>query len=609
MKRFFPILFISLYLVILAHAQQIPKEQFEQNLLGNKLPLGIGAQTLQEYYQNVYKERQREFQQTFMPSFDIDKTQLLEKLKESIPLEGAIDPKTYIVGPGDLLQIDVWSAVPFSYNVIVNPEGTIIIPTVGVVNVADRSLYEAKEAVKSAVRKIYVKGEITASLIVPRIFSVTVSGIVNNPGTFFASAVQRVDQVIYQANLQSTMMTSKTSLLEEENRRLLQRGEALKYYRTDEQQKQPLEFSLRNIQLIRRNGDTLTVDLVRYYATGSKRFNPFLLDGDRIIVPNLNLEGNSITITGAVRLEGKYEFVPGDSLSHIFDIAQGPIRYADLQNIDLYRTDLSRKRYHSESIEYTKIINGESSDIALRPGDRIVVRKKLQRETAYSVTIKGEVLHPGLYPITQGSTLLSTIIEAAGGFDRNASLADAKIIRFNAPIDKLESNPDYSRLYDMRLSDMGIFDREYFNFETLLKRNLISVDFHKLFVEKDSTQDIILRDGDLIIIPKHQNTILVLGQVPRPGHLQFVPGENYKYYIKKAGGTTNKAKKDKIRIIKAGSKNWIKPNKTKIQPGDTVWVPRKRDIEIDTYIEWMAKVAQILGSVGTLILLYRAYAK
>jgi len=258
-------------------------------------------------------------------------------------------------------------------------------------------------------------------------------------------------------------------------------------------------------------------------------------------------------------------------------------------------------------IDYTKIMNGEAPDIALRPGDRIVVRKLLQREAPYSVIIKGEVARPGLYPITHGSTLLSSIIDIAGGFTDIAFLVDAKVIRFNEPIDKLESNPDYVRLFDMRLSDMGIFDREYFNLEAILKRNLVSVDFKKLFIEKDTTQDIILQNGDFIIIPQNQNTVLVLGQVPRPGHQQFVPGEKYKYYIEKAGGITNKANKDKIRIIKAGSKNWVKPNKTSIQPGDTVWIPRKRDIELDTYIEWMAKVAQVLGSVGTVILLYRAY--
>jgi len=606
MKYICYVVLISLCLIGYIYAQQIPSEQLDQNLITNRLLQGVGAQTLQEYYQNVYKEKEQEFQQAFMPSFDIDKRQLLEKLRESIPLEGPIDPQTYIVGPGDLLQIDVWSVVPFSSPLIVNPEGSVIIPTVGVVAIAGKSLYEAKEAIRKEVRKIYIKGEITVSLIVPRIFSITVSGIVNNPGTFYASAVQRVDQVIYQANLQSTVVSSKASMVEEENRRLLQRGDILKYYRTDELKKQSLEFSLRNIKLIRRNSDTLTVDLVRYYATGSTRFNPFLLDGDRIIVPNLNTEGNSISISGEVRLEGTYEFVPGDSLSQIFEISQGPTRNADLNCIDLYRTDLTSNQYHSEIIDYTKITNGEEPDIALRPGDRIVVRKKIPRETPYSVIIKGEVKRPGLYPITYNRTLLSTIIEAAGGFSKNASLADSKIIRFNEPLDKLESNPDYSRLYNMRLGDMGIFDREYFNLEALLKRNLVSVDFYKLFIEQDSTYDVILRDGDLILIPQNQSTVLVLGQIPNPGYQQFVPEKDYKYYIERAGGLTNRAKSSKVRIIKAGTKNWLRPNKTAIEPGDTVWIPRKRDVEFDTFIDWLSKFVGIFGSVATVIILYQS---
>lgn len=607
MKKFLSLLMIFMSFCHLTQAQQLTKEKLDQNLITNQTPLGIGTQALQQYYQNVYKEKEQQFQQTFMPSFDIDKTTLLEKLKETIPLEGPIDSQAYIIGPGDMLQVDVWNAAPFSYPVIINPEGSAVIPTVGVVQVADKALSVAKEAIAKAVRTVYIKGDISVTLIAPRVFSVTVSGIVNNPGTFYASAVQRADQVIYQANLKAPGITSMSSMVAEENRRLLERGDVLKYYRTDEQTKQSLEFSLRNIKIIRRTGDTLMVDLVRYYAAGSIKYNPLLLDGDRIIVPNLNLEGNSITISGAVRLQGTYEYVAGDSLSHIFEIAQGPTGYADLHHIDLYRTDKSKQQFHHQIIDYTSIATGNAPDVALMPGDRIVVRKTQAQEMPFSVTIKGEVARPGLYPITFDQTRLSDIIATAGGFTDNASLANAEVIRFSDPLDKLESNPDYTRLYDMRLSDMGIFDREYFNLEALLQRNTISIDFQKLFVAKDSTQDAILQDGDLILIPRDQKTILVLGQVPRPGHLQFVSGKNYNYYIQQVGGITNRAEKDEIRIIKAGSKNWYQPNKTKIEPGDTVWIPRKRDIEFETYLDWVAKIAGVLGSIATIILLVNKY--
>jgi len=603
MKRFIASMVLVLILGISLHLSAQQKIRDEQNFLSNRVMKGAGSQTLQEYYQSVYSQQQRQAQPGLMPSFDIDKTKLLEKLKEIIPLEGAIDPETYIVGPGDLLEINVWSAVPFVNTALVTPEGEIIIPTVGVIEVAGKTLAEVKTLVSSAVRKVYIKGDITTSLLSPRIFSVTISGVVNNPGNYYAAAVQRADQVIYQANLQSPVVASKLSLLEEQKKNLAERDDVLKYYRNDEQDQSALNFSLRNIKLIRKTGDTLAVDLVRYYATGNTRFDPLLLDGDRIIVPNLNLEGNSLTITGAVRLQGTYEYFPGDSLSSIFEIAQGPTGHADLALVDLYRTDPKTGQVSHQVIDYTKIQRREIPDLPLQPMDRIVVRERYPREFPHSVRVRGEVIRPGLYPITRNGTRLTEIIKLCGGFTPYASLANARIIRFDEPLDKLELNPDYQRLFDMRLSDMNATDREYFNFEALLKRNIVAVDFQRLFNHGDSTRDVILQDGDLIFIPSNQNTILVLGQVPFPGQQPFVAGKDYKYYIQQAGGVTYKAWESKVRIVKAGTKNWLKPNKTQLEPGDMIWVPRVRENRFEMMFYWISQVLEIGASAATIWLL------
>ncbi|HEX9971216.1 MAG TPA: SLBB domain-containing protein [bacterium] len=588
-------------LVINGYTQQ--KTRDKQNYISNKLPEAQSSQTLQGYYQSLYEQQQQQFQQGVVPGFDIDKTALLERLKELIPLEGPIDAETYIVGPGDLLSINVWSTLPFTNSALVTPEGAIIIPTVGVVDVAGITLAEVKEAVANAVRKIYIKGEITTSLIAPRIFSVTISGLVTNPGSYFASAVQRVDQVIYQANLQTAMVTSKLSMLAEEQQNLAQRDEVLKYYRDDELYQQPLHFSLRNIKLIRKTGDTLAVDLVRYYATGNTRFDPLLLDGDRVIVPNMNLAGNSLMISGAVRLEGTYEFFPGDSISSIFEITQGPTGYADLEHVDLYRTDAKTGHIQHQVIDFKKIVSRESPDIALLAMDRIIVREKFPREYPSSVRIRGEILKPGLYPIMRDQTRLSEIVTLAGGFTSYASLANAKVFRSTEPLDKLELNPDYVRLFEMRLSDMNATDREYFNYEALLKRNILSINFPKLFDHGDSTQDVFLKDGDVIFIPSNQKTILVLGQVPYPGQQQFIAGRDYKYYIKQAGGATIKAWESRVRVIKAGSKDWVRPSGIKLEPGDTIWVPRIRENRFEMTFYWIARVIEVGGSVATIWLL------
>ena len=588
-------------LVINGYTQQ--KTRDKQNYISNKLPEAQSSQTLQGYYQSLYEQQQQQFQQGVVPGFDIDKTALLERLKELIPLEGPIDAETYIVGPGDLLSINVWSTLPFTNSALVTPEGAIIIPTVGVVDVAGITLAEVKEAVANAVRKIYIKGEITTSLIAPRIFSVTISGLVTNPGSYFASAVQRVDQVIYQANLQTAMVTSKLSMLAEEQQNLAQRDEVLKYYRDDELYQQPLHFSLRNIKLIRKTGDTLAVDLVRYYATGNTRFDPLLLDGDRVIVPNMNLAGNSLMISGAVRLEGTYEFFPGDSISSIFEITQGPTGYADLEHVDLYRTDAKTGHIQHQVIDFKKIVSRESPDIALLAMDRIIVREKFPREYPSSVRIRGEILKPGLYPIMRDQTRLSEIVTLAGGFTSYASLANAKVFRSTEPLDKLELNPDYVRLFEMRLSDMNATDREYFNYEALLKRNILSINFPKLFDHGDSTQNVVLKDGDVIFIPSNQKTIFVLGQVPYPGQQQFIAGRDYKYYIKQAGGATIKAWESRVRVIKAGSKDWVRPSGIKLEPGDTIWVPRIRENRFEMTFYWIARVIEVGGSVATIWLL------
>jgi protein involved in polysaccharide export with SLBB domain len=94
----------------------------------------------------------------------------------------------------------------------------------------------------------------------------------------------------------------------------------------------------------------------------------------------------------------------------------------------------------------------------------------------------------------------------------------------------------------MRLGTMDEEDRQYFNLEYAIKRNFVSVDFKRLFIEEQVEQDITLEDGDVIIIPKKTNTIYVYGQIARPGYIDYVEGKDYEYYIEKAGGTTEMAK-------------------------------------------------------------------
>ncbi len=592
------LLFLVLNIIVLSQ-----QERDTQNFLSNKSLMN--TKSLQEYYQNVFKTSQPAEQTGVAPAFDVNKEEILAKMKEAIPLQGPVEPENYSVGPGDLFSIDIWTNVPMNFVVPVTPEGSLIIPSVGSIEVKNLTLAQLKKKVKQELRKDFIKGDITVTLLSPRIFIVNVSGVVNNPGMYYASATQRVDAAVYQANLTSKLQqTSIDKFNPQEQRDLLNRSDVITYFGNYKLTEEPLKISLRNIKIIRNNNeDTLTVDLIRYYATGNTKYNPFLQDGDRIIVPNLNLRGNSITISGAVRLEGTYEFLKGDSLSSVFEIAQGPQALADLEHIDLYRMNPENGQVKHLVVNFKNIKNGKESDIELMPNDRIVVREIYPRPLPLSVKIKGAVKKPGLYPILKNKTTLSEVINKAGGFLPEASLAEAKIIRTRGVLDAALENPDYERLVQMRLSDMDKEQREYFNFEAAIKRKTVSVNFKKLFMDNDKTQDIFLEDGDIILIPAKSNTVFVYGQVAQPGYLNYKPEADYEYYLEEAGGTTEMADECEIRVIKAGTNLWLDPDDTELEPGDAIWVPRVKERDFAYYFDWFSKVISVAGGVATIYLL------
>lgn len=574
----------------------------EKNTFLNNKTLN-NTKSLQKYYQNIFQKKQKETLSDLIPSFDVDKEMLLEKLKEAIPIDGPINPDKYYVGPGDILEINVWSDIPFNFTAIINPEGKIIIPTIGEIDLRNSTLSQAKSKVEDVIGNKFLKAEVTTNLIHPRIFSVTVSGIVNNPGSYYANALQRVDQVIYLANMKLPNVQNDLSQLESREREKLNRPEAIKYFDEDIITEKELKFSLRNIKVIRRSGDTINVDLVSYYSTGSLAHNPYLMDGDRVIVPNLSMEGNSISISGAVRLEGTYEYSPTDSLGKIFQIAQGPTATADLRKIDLYRYSNNSKGFQHFEFNLEKIITGETEDIQLMPNDRIAIREIYPRPANLSVRVIGEVKYPGLYPIVYNKTKLADIIANAGGFTTEASLADAKVLRQPGVKDPALENPDYVRLLNLRLSDLDEEEREYFNYESAIKRNFLSVDFRGLFVDGDSSHNVKLIDNDIILVPRKTNAVYVYGQVAKPGYIDYRDDLEYEDYIRIAGNYTVMASDGDTKIIKAGSNNWLDPDDTKLEPGDSIFVPREKDRDFEYYFGWFSRIVGVLGGIATIIIL------
>lgn len=510
--------------------------------------------------------------------------------------EGPVDPSAYHVGPGDILAISIWGDAPLQFTTTITPEGSALLPTIGEADLRGLSLAAAKTAIATLVRRKFSKGEVGVTLLAPRTFLVHVSGRVPAPGAYAVQAGDRVDKAVTLAHIveSSDATSSKPSPYAEDPQRpttfsALDRG-------TDP------SASLRTV-LIRRGNSVVRADLLRYYATGDLRANPLVRDGDVIVLQPERIEGNSVSVSGAVRLPGSFEFAPGDSLGFLLQIAQGLTEGAMQDSVQILRVGADGM-VQSFLVDAGPVLNGVS-DIALHPNDRILVRERRAAPAPATVSIRGEVRFPGAYPITREKTTISQVLLLAGGLTPEAAPAEALVLRRdpNVEVDPLLAVPDYLRLRDMRLSELNKEEREYFTYESTLRRSTVSVDLPRALAGKDKSADVILRDGDEIVIPSSMKSVYVFGQVARPGYVTHVSGMDEDWYLERAGGVSDAAVTGDIKIIKAGSKNWVDPGDTAIEPGDAIWVPRQPDRDFLFWFTAARDFLQVSVSIATVYLL------
>ena len=217
-----------------------------------------------------------------------------------------------------------------------------------------------------------------------------------------------------------------------------------------------------------------------------------------------------------------------------------------------------------------------ASSTPLQADDRIYVRPQPSYRPPRQVEVRGEVLRPGFYAVEETGTLVTEIIERAGGFTGRASLTEAILTR---RWQQEKDDPEFERLRTVPPDKMSRIEYQYFKNHVLEYQGLVSLDLQALYARGDSTQNIHLWDQDLLEVPALTKTIRITGQVNNPGVLDYEPGKSYRHYIAKSGGYAWNAAQSKARIIKAVSGIWVKPGKTKIEAGDSIFVPAKTDID------------------------------
>jgi protein involved in polysaccharide export with SLBB domain len=484
--------------------------------------------------------------------------------KEGYLLEEPVNPDIYIIGPGDILSVNVWSSSPIIFLVQVTMEGTTIIPSVGELKISGLSLLEAKKLIMQKVQSKYTS-DVSTTLIFQRVFLVTVTGYVLKEGKFITRAGNRISNIV------DDQIRQKPSIAD--------------------------SISFRKIQL-RRGKKTLNIDLVKYLATGEDKYNPFVLEGDWIFIPRRDFN-SFVSIYGAVNRPGSYEFIDGDSLNNIVTIAGGIFESGDVENIEISRLDENGALKETIKVNLKKILRGEAKDIKLERNDRILVPEKRSLKRDYKVYVSGEINHPGFYPISRNGTKLSEILQKIG-INKYSELEGAVILRNSSGyFDFGQIKTVYPVLllknFGLTSEDLPSFNQEI---QALPSNQLVSVNISDVLNNKTDYE---LQDKDFIYIPQKNNSVYVFGQVNNPGFIPYEQNKNYKYYISRAGGFSDLAQTGNVKVIKRKTYIWHNAGDIEIETGDFVFVPKRIVREPLYYVNVTSTIVSSVGAVASAV--------
>jgi len=473
-------------------------------------------------------------------------------------LAGPIDPTTYRIGPGDVLQLVLSGEVSRSIPLEVDPEGMVLVPGTGNLRVEGRTLAEVRADLLRRMRDQFHHVSIDVRLSALRAFRVQVTGEVREPGLAVVNGGMRVGDLLRPA-----------ALLE--------------------------SASQRRIEVRRRDGRIETADLALLLRAGDGARNPILQDGDVVHVP---VATTFVHAEGAVARSGAFELASGDSLATLLRLAGG-VRPSAVLERALLITFVGPSEAESTWVDLRDVLAGRSTPV-LRDGSRLYVYAHPRYTQQHQVAVLGEVERPGIYPILEGVTRLSDLVRGCGGFLAGSEQSAIRVHRRSASADV--KDPELERL--LRLSQEQLTVTEYAVLRTKLAglREDYRLDWGQ--VTEDGGLDLLLRDGDIVQVERKVQSIRVDGEVRRPGIVNYVPGQSAEDYVRAAGGFTSRAWRGKVRVTRAVTgQTLLAHNVRRLDPGDFIWVPERSDV---TAWDHFSRLLTTLAQIATVVIAVRS---
>ena len=330
---------------------------------------------------------------------------------------------------------------------------------------------------------------------------------------------------------------------------------------------------------------------------------------DVLFIPSKTEEqtDRTITIHGEVQYPGTYKYADNETLED-FVLQAGGLK----ETASTVKVDVARRVYNPSAVVSDSIISQTYSfalkegfvvdgvqGFVLQPYDEVYVRKSPGYTVQQNVTIEGNVNFPGTYALSKRESRLSDIVKAAGGTSAEAYVKGARLerritdeerIRMNQVLKMAQQNSGTSDSIDIRKLNIG--DTYY-----------VGIQLDKALAEKGGDYDLVLREGDRIIVPEYTNTVKVSGNVLYPNTVAYVKGKSASYYINQAGGYGNRAKRGSTYIVHMnGTVNQVGKGE-KPTPGSEIIVPTKPKPDATRLSQWLAigtSAASLATTVATI---------
>lgn len=329
-----------------------------------------------------------------------------------------------------------------------------------------------------------------------------------------------------------------------------------------------------------------------------------LRNEDVLYIPSLKdiQDEKKLSIYGEVYYPGVYHFADNTTVEDLILQAGGLKDAASLVKVDVSR------RLRNAKAEETSSVIAETFSFALKDGfvvegtpgfvlqpfDEVFVRKSPGYVEQNHVTIEGEVAFEGIYTLSNKGQRLSDLLEMAGGLTQEAYPKGARLIRTLTDAERLKQQSMKKFIVSKDSAELRKFD--------LNQVRYVGINLDKAIEHKGSDEwDLVLQDGDKLIIPQYTNTVTINGEVLYPNTVAYMPGQGLDYYINQAGGFSVKARRKKVFAVNLnGTVTRVRRSKD-IQPGCEIVVPTKEERKRAVSLTEILSIGTTAAALGTMI--------